>query len=67
MDIKLFEVPALRNVNETMTSIKSDIIQASKLLKLTNISILDLLNTRIGEVKLFYNFFTDSKNKIEHN
>lgn len=51
MDVKLYEVPSLKKVNETMTSIKNDILQASKLLKQTNISILDLLNTRIGEVK----------------
>jgi hypothetical protein len=59
MDIKLYEVPHLKKVNETMTSIKSDIQQASKLLKQTNISIIDLLNTRIGEVKIFkfFNYF----------
>lgn len=55
MDVKLYEVPSLNKVNETMTAIKNDILQASKLLKQTNISILDLLNTRIGEVKLSLN------------
>ncbi len=50
MDIKIYDVPSLKKVNETMSSIKNEIIQASKLLKQTNISILDLLNTRIGEV-----------------
>lgn len=50
MDVKLYDVPNLKKVNETMASIKTDILQASKLLKQTNISILDLLHTRIGEV-----------------
>jgi len=50
MDVKLYDVPNLKNVGETMKDIKSDILQNSKLLKQTNISILDILNNRICEV-----------------
>jgi len=55
MDVKLYEVPSLKKVRETMISIQEDIKQASNLLMQTNISILNLLNSQIGEVKLIYN------------
>jgi len=50
MDVKVFDVPSLKSVNEKIAIIKNDLLQASKLLKQTNISILDLLNKRIGDV-----------------
>ncbi len=51
MDIKVYDVPPLKKVNHCLNEIKNEIIQAAKLLKQINITVLDLLNTRIGEVK----------------
>ena len=54
MDTRTYEIPNLREVKQSLKNIKNEILQSSKILKQTNISILDLLNSRIGEVILIF-------------
>ena len=53
MDVELFTVPDLGKMKENMHEIKNEIFETSDLLNQMNYSILDLLNTRIGDVNKF--------------
>ena len=50
MEVSLFSTPDLNKLKENMLEIKNEIFEASDLLNQMNYSILDLLNSRIGDV-----------------